>query len=91
LELQESNLDDSEPEVEIPPPKKTKPNYDLTRKFQMVWAAQCHWAEMKLRAEGLLYMVRCGFVIHGLLSNVPNCWKEGGFDGAKIEYFEASC
>jgi len=59
LELQESDLDDSEPEDDIPPPPKTKPNYDLTRKFQMVWAAQCPWAEMKLTTEGLLHMVCC--------------------------------
>lgn len=59
LGLEESNLDNSEPEDELSPPKKTRPNYDLTRKFQMVWAAQCPWAEMKLTAEGLLHVVCC--------------------------------
>ena len=59
LELEESDLDDSEPEEDIPPPKKVRPNYDMTRKFQMVWVAQCPWTKMKLTIEGLLYMVRC--------------------------------
>ena len=57
LELEELDLDDSEPEEDISPPKKVRPNYDLTRKFQMVWAVQCPWVEMKLTTKGLLHMV----------------------------------
>jgi hypothetical protein len=42
-----------------PPPKCTKKNYDLTRRFQMEWAATCPWSEMILTNEGLLHMVKC--------------------------------
>jgi hypothetical protein len=54
--------DDSEEEEfpDLPPiPKRTKRNYDLTRRFQMEWAATCPWSEMILTDEGLLHMVKC--------------------------------
>jgi hypothetical protein len=41
------------------PPKKTKRNYDLTRRFQMEWSTKCPWSEMVLSHDGLLHMVKC--------------------------------
>jgi hypothetical protein len=43
----------------LPPPKKTKKNYDLTRRFQMEWSAKAPWSEMILTSDGLLHMVKC--------------------------------
>jgi hypothetical protein len=57
LEAEESEEDDSP--MLPPPPKRTKRNYDLTRRFQMEWAATCPWSEMILTDEGLLHMVKC--------------------------------
>jgi hypothetical protein len=42
-----------------PPPKKSKKNYELTRKFQIDWSARAPWTEMILTADGLLHMVKC--------------------------------
>jgi hypothetical protein len=51
----ESQGYESEEQIELPPaPKKTRRNYELTRKFQM------EWSEMLLTREGLLHMVKCG-------------------------------
>lgn len=44
---------------EPPPPKYTRKNYDLSKKFQMEWYAKCLWAEMVLAEDGILHMVRC--------------------------------
>jgi hypothetical protein len=44
----------------LPPPhKKTKKNYDLTRRFQMEWSAKAPWNEMVLTQVGFLHMVKC--------------------------------
>jgi hypothetical protein len=54
--------DDSDEEEYVnfpPPPKKTKKNYDLTRRFQMEWSAKASWNEMILTSDGLLHMVKC--------------------------------
>jgi hypothetical protein len=54
--------EDSEEEefANLPPPsKKTKKNYDLTRRFQMEWAMKAPWSEMILTSDGLLHMVKC--------------------------------
>lgn len=52
--------DDMEEEEELQPLIQLgKPNYDLTRKFQMEWSAKCPWAEMVLTADGWLHMVKC--------------------------------
>jgi hypothetical protein len=60
---QDANIDlsDSESEeiVEEPRMKKTKPNYELTRRFQIEWAVEHPWAEMILTIDGFLHMVRC--------------------------------
>jgi hypothetical protein len=47
-------------EIDLPPiPKKTRRNYELTRKFQIEWSAKAPWSEMILTREGLLHMVKC--------------------------------
>ena len=54
--------DDSDEEEYVnlpPPPKKTKKNYDLIRRFQMEWFAKAPWSEMILISDGLLHMVKC--------------------------------
>jgi len=37
--------------------QKISSNYDLTRKFRMVWVAQCPWVKMKHIAKGLLHVL----------------------------------
>jgi hypothetical protein len=51
---------DEEDFLDLPPlPKKTRKNYEVTRKFQMDWSAKCPWSEMILSHDGLLHMVKC--------------------------------
>jgi hypothetical protein len=57
-ELVDEESEEDFPELPLPP-KRTKKNYDLTRRFQMEWAATCPWNEMILTDEGLLHMVKC--------------------------------
>ncbi len=39
--------------------KRWKKTYDLTRKYQMEWAAKAPWSEGVLRSDGLLHLVKC--------------------------------
>ena len=39
--------------------KRWKKKYDLTRKYQMEWAAKAPWSEAVLRSDGLLHFVKC--------------------------------
>jgi hypothetical protein len=49
-----------EEDIQLPPtPKKTRQNYELTRKFQIDWSAKAPWNEMILTREVLLHMVKC--------------------------------
>jgi hypothetical protein len=56
--MQEEIEDDENMDLP-PPPKKSKKNYELTRKFQIDWSARTPWTEMILTADGLLHMVKC--------------------------------
>jgi hypothetical protein len=40
-------------------PKRTRQNYEITRKFQIKWSAKAPWSEMILTREGLFHMVKC--------------------------------
>ena len=39
--------------------KKWKRKYDLTRKYQMEWAAKAPWNKAVLRDNGILHVVKC--------------------------------
>jgi len=59
-------ISDGEEEVEsdddieeIPPPKKTKTNYDVSRRFQNEWAAKLVWAEPIRGNDGHVHLVKC--------------------------------
>jgi hypothetical protein len=56
-----SEGDESEEDsIQVPPtPKRTRRNYELTRKFQIDWSAKAPWSEMILTREGFLHMVKC--------------------------------
>jgi hypothetical protein len=55
----EGSESDSENEDRPSPGKKTKPNYDRARRFQLEWQARLPWAEGVLSDDGKLHMVRC--------------------------------
>jgi hypothetical protein len=42
-----------------------KQKYDMTRRFQTLWAAKLPWSEGILKPDGLLHMVRCKIYSHG--------------------------
>jgi hypothetical protein len=55
----DSNKSESEEEGHPSPGKKSKPNYDRARRFQLEWQARLPWAEGVLSEDGKLHMVRC--------------------------------
>jgi hypothetical protein len=55
----DSNKSESEEEGHPSPGKKSKPNYDRARRFQLEWQARLPWAEGVLSEDGKLHMVKC--------------------------------
>jgi hypothetical protein len=54
------SYESEEEDIGLPPiPKRTRRNYEITRKFQIEWSTKAPWNEMILTHEGLLHMVKC--------------------------------
>jgi hypothetical protein len=39
--------------------RKWNSQYDVTRKYQLQWAAKLPWSEAVLKDDGLIHLVRC--------------------------------